>query len=165
MKESMVNQLSNYQVVNMEACHIDEVVEIENKSFKTPWSKDAFVSEIERNKCAKYRVLIIEDIDKNTNRVAAYGGLWHVVDEGHITNIAVHPDFRGRGLGAVIVEDMIACAKQMQISALTLEVRTGNITAINLYQKYGFKEIALRKNYYADTGEDAIIMWKNDIQD
>ena len=149
----------------MEACHIDEVVEIENKSFKTPWSKDAFVSEIERNKCAKYRVLMIGDGDENSNRIAAYGGLWHVVDEGHITNIAVHPDFRERGLGAAIVEDMIICARKMQISALTLEVRTGNTAALKLYKKYGFKEIALRKNYYADTGEDAIIMWKNDIQE
>lgn len=155
----MVSRLREYKIVDLTHTMLDEVLEIEQKSFKTPWSRDAFEAELDRNKCAHYRVLLAE------GRVAAYGGLWQIVDEGHITNIAVHPDFRGRGFGDAVVLDMTACAKSLGIVALTLEVRTGNVPAIGLYKKHGFEEIAIRKGYYADTGEDAIIMWKNDLTD
>lgn len=140
----------------MNLSHIDDVVAIEILSFKTPWSRDAFISEIVRNKCAIYRII------KAGERVIAYGGMWIMVDvyESHITNIAVHPEFRGRGIGNIIVEDLINCAETENIKSLTLEARKSNITAINLYSKFGFKEVGIRKDYYQDTGEDAIIMCK-----
>lgn len=141
----------------MEIYHVDEIVNIEELSFNTPWSKDAFISELERNKCAKYRVILFD------NKVVAYGGMWIVIDEAHITNIAVHPEYRGRGFGSEILNDLIETAKNNGILSMTLEVRTSNYKAIALYDKFGFKEKAIRKKYYQDTGEDAIIMWKHGL--
>lgn len=157
MIEGLVFVMTDYKAFDMDFCHIDDVLVIEQLSFKTPWSREAFEAELLRNKCARYRVLVKD------NRVIAYGGMWVVLDEAHITNIAVHPEFRGIGLGNAIVEELINEAKRSSISSMTLEVRAGNIPAINLYRKYGFIDAALRKNYYQDTGEDAIIMWKYDV--
>lgn len=137
--------------------HIDGIVTIENMSFKTPWTRDAFAYEFTRNKCARYIVILSDGM------VAAYGGMWLMIDEAHITNIAVHPEFRGAGIGNLLVENMVKLAKDEGASAMTLEVRRNNIPAINLYKKYGFIEAAIRKGYYQDTKEDAIIMWKYDI--
>lgn len=158
MKERLVFVMIDYTVHDMDISHIDDVVIIENLSFKTPWTKDAFMSEITRNKCAKYKVLIKD------NRVVAYGGMWVILDEAHITNIAVHPEYRGMGLGNTIMSELISLAVNNGVSAMTLEVRINNTAAINLYKKYGFIEEAVRKNYYQDTGEDAIIMWKYNMK-
>lgn len=158
MKESLVFVMIDYVVLDMDLSHIDDVIIIENLSFKTPWKKEDFVAELTRNICARYKVLIID------NRVVSYGGMWVLLDEAHITNIAVHPEYRGIGLGNVIVEQLIKEANKNNISSMTLEVRMNNISAINLYKKYGFIEEAVRKNYYQDTGEDAIIMWKYDMK-
>ena len=158
MKERLVFVMIDYVVLDMDLSHIDDVIIIENLSFKTPWKKEDFVAELTRNICARYKVLIID------NRVVSYGGMWVLLDEAHITNIAVHPEFRGIGLGNVIVEQLVKEAKENNISSMTLEVRVNNISAINLYKKYGFIEEAVRKNYYQDTGEDAIIMWKYNME-
>lgn len=158
MKERLVFVMIDYIVLDMNMSHIDDVVVIENLSFKTPWTRNAFAAELTRNKCAKYKVLMID------KRVVAYGGMWILLDEAHITNIAVHPEYRGMGLGNAIVEQLLIEAKKNGISSMTLEVRISNISAINLYKKYGFIEEAIRKNYYQDTGEDAIIMWKYDME-
>jgi ribosomal-protein-alanine N-acetyltransferase len=149
--------LSDFLIRDMKLEDIDDVVKIEHLSFKTPWTYEAFLSEITRNKVAKYRV-----IEKGT-RVIGYYGLWLLYGEGHITNIAVHPEFRGIGLGNMLLEDIINISRENKIHALTLEVRVSNTVAINLYKKYGFIEVARRKGYYSDTGEDAIIMWKYDL--
>jgi [ribosomal protein S18]-alanine N-acetyltransferase len=156
MRRSMVRQLNDFIISDMDIPNIEEVVNIEKLSFKIPWTREAYMMEIEKNKCAKYRVLLKE------GHVIAYGGMWIVVDEAHITNIAVHPDFRGKGYGNAIVEDLINLAGEFNISSMTLEVRVSNIPAIKLYSKYGFMEAALRKGYYADTNEDAIIMWRHE---
>lgn len=158
MKERLVFVMSDYSVLDMDLSHIDDVVVIENLSFKTPWSKDAFEAELTRNKCARYKVLMKD------NRIVAYGGMWVLLDEGHITNIAVHPEYRGMGLGNAIMEALIMEAKKNGITAMTLEVRMSNMAAINLYKKYGFIEEAVRKKYYQDTGEDALIMWKYNVE-
>ncbi len=158
MKERLVFVMIDYVVFDMDLSHIDDVIIIENLSFKTPWKKEDFVTELTRNICARYKVLIID------NRVVCYGGMWVLLDEAHITNIAVHPEYRGIGLGNVIVEQLIKESKKNNISSMTLEVRMNNISALNLYKKYGFIEEAVRKNYYQDTGEDAIIMWKYDME-
>ena len=86
--------------------------------------------------------------------------MWIIIDEGHITNIAVHTDYRGQGIGNAIVKSLIKIAKENNAIRMTLEVRTTNTAAIDLYKKYGFEVAGLRKNYYFDTGEDALIMWK-----
>ncbi|ABY91800.1 [SSU ribosomal protein S18P]-alanine acetyltransferase [Thermoanaerobacter thermohydrosulfuricus] len=136
---------------------VEEVLEIEKLSFSTPWSKEAFISEVTKNSCAKY---IVAEVD---NKIVGYGGFWVVVDEGHITNIAVHPEYRSKGIGSKIMEGLIDLAKKNGITAMTLEVRESNITAQHLYAKYGFRQLGRRKGYYQDNNEDAIIMWKYDL--
>lgn len=136
---------------------VEEVLEIEKLSFSTPWSKEAFISEVTKNSCAKY---IVAEVD---NKIVGYGGFWVVVDEGHITNIAVHPEYRSKGIGSKIMEGLIDLAKKNGITAMTLEVRESNITAQHLYAKYGFRQLGRRKRYYQDNNEDAIIMWKYDL--
>lgn len=138
----------------MELKDVDAVWEIEKLSFRTPWSRESFVEEMTVNQRARYVVAELGD------EVVGYGGMWLIVDEAHITNIAVHPDYRGQRIGERIVEAMIAAAHRESISSLTLEVRVRNTAAINLYKKLGFDEVGIRKGYYTDTGEDALIMWK-----
>jgi ribosomal-protein-alanine N-acetyltransferase len=145
--------LNEYIITDMKPEHIDDIECIEKLSFRTPWSKEALRAELSNN-CAVYRVLL------QGGRLAAYGGMWVIIDEAHITNIAVHPDYRGRGFGDAVLEDMIKCADKQNITAMTLEVRTSNMPAFNLYTKHGFAEAGRRKGYYSDTGEDAIIMWR-----
>jgi [ribosomal protein S18]-alanine N-acetyltransferase len=157
MRESRVRNVNNILNSDMKLEHIDDVLIIEKFSFKTPWTRDAFMMELTNNKCSLYRVLIYN------NKVVAYGGMWVLLDEGHITNIAVHPEYRGNGLGDKIVEDLIHAAKGKGVTSMTLEVRVSNISAINLYRKHGFADVAIRKGYYQDTNEDGIIMWKYDM--
>ncbi|WP_077369648.1 ribosomal protein S18-alanine N-acetyltransferase [Anaerosalibacter sp. Marseille-P3206] len=134
--------------------HIDDVIEIEKISFTTPWSKDSFVVEITQNMLAKY---VVAEAD---GKIVGYGGIWLIIDEGHITNIAVHKDYRGLGIGKKIIEGLIDVCSVRNIRAMTLEVRKSNEVAKNLYKQYGFKEYGIRPKYYADDNEDAIIMWK-----
>lgn len=133
---------------------IGQVCEIEKLSFTTPWSRKSFEDEITKNSLARY---IVAKVD---GKVAAYGGMWIVLDEGHITNIAVHPDYRGQKIGEKLVRVLLKTAKDNKAANVTLEVRASNKIARKLYNKLGFKDSGTRKGYYADTGEDAIIMWK-----
>lgn len=131
---------------------ISAVVEIEKESFATPWTPHAFRLEM-KNHLAVYRVVEVD------GRVAAYGGMWLILDEGHVTNIAVHPDFRGRHLGRKIMEVLMDEARQRKLLRMTLEVRKQNHVAIALYKDLGFLLAGIRPGYYQDTGEDALIMW------
>ncbi|MEG0640992.1 MAG: ribosomal protein S18-alanine N-acetyltransferase [Clostridium sp.] len=149
--------MDEYTIETMTIDNIDDVVEIENLSFSTPWSHNAFHLELTNNKNALYRAV------KINGKVIAYGGMWLLFDEVHVTNIAVHPEYKGCGYGNVIMGDMIDSARNAKMSAMTLEVRVSNTPAVNLYKKFGFVSVATRKGYYQDTKEDAIIMWNYDL--
>lgn len=139
---------------NMAIEDLERVMEIEMESFTTPWPWDSFLLEITKNKLARY---IVAEID---GLVVGYGGIWLIIDEGHITNIAVDKRYRGIGVGKKIIEGLIELCKNNSINSMTLEVRKSNIVAQKLYKKYGFVEAGIRPNYYSDDKEDAIIMWK-----
>ncbi|KOR26206.1 ribosomal protein S18-alanine N-acetyltransferase [Clostridium sp. FAM 1755] len=138
--------------------HIDGVMEIDNLSFSVPWSRNSYETEL-KNKFAKYIVVL----DKNTNKVLGFAGMWLIIDECHITNIAVHPNYRKLGVGNILMNEIIAICKEQNISGITLEVRESNTPAKNLYYKYGFKDSGIRKGYYADNNENALLMWKTDL--
>jgi ribosomal-protein-alanine N-acetyltransferase len=131
---------------------IPDVINIERKSFTTPWTHHAFRLEM-KNQLAVYRVAETDGI------ITAYGGMWLILDEAHVTNVAVHPDYRGRHLGRRIMESLMAEAIRRNLLRMTLEVRKMNEPAITLYKKMGFLMAGIRPGYYQDTGEDALIMW------
>jgi len=138
--------------------HLDQVVEIEQASYFAPWSRQVFSSEI-KNTFAHYIVALIN------GQVAGYGGMWLVLDEAQITNVAVHPDYRMNNIGKLLMLELIRRAALMGIFKMTLEVRPSNLVARHLYTALGFVEKGLRKKYYTDNNEDAIIMWKYDVRD
>jgi ribosomal-protein-alanine N-acetyltransferase len=142
------------KIAKMTVRHLDDVTRIENICFTVPWSKSDFKKELENNDFAHYFVA------ESEGKVVAYAGLWHIITEGHITNIAVLPDIRRSGVGSQLVLQLIEFAYAREMCGLTLEVNISNIAAQKLYIKHGFKPEGFRKEYYKDTKEDAIIMWK-----
>lgn len=142
------------EIVPMTGEHIDDVLMVEEACFSIPWTKKDFEREIYENKMAVYRVALLD------NQVIGYAGMWHVVNEGHITNVAVLEEHRREKAGSRLIEEMIQIAEQREMIGITLEVRISNLAAQRLYTKYGFRPEGFRKKYYADTGEDAVIMWK-----
>jgi len=135
---------------------IAHVMAIERISFPTPWSEEIFKSDLTENANSQYIVGIIN------GRIVAYGGIWIFGDIGHITTIAVLPELRGRGIGEETLVAIMAMGRQTGVLKFTLEVRANNKLAIQLYEKYGFKRIGIRKNYYKEEHEDAVVMWTGD---
>jgi [ribosomal protein S18]-alanine N-acetyltransferase len=136
---------------------LDEVVTIERASFGMPWSRGAFLYEIEQNRAARCWVL------RDDDRVVAYLCLWEIGDELHVTNIAVHPGLRRRGLARRLLGAILDDGRARGLRAVTLEVRPTNDEARTLYESFGFRVVGRRRGYYYDTGEDALIM-ESDLQ-
>lgn len=142
----------NYRLMKKE--DIEGVYDVEVSAFKDPWSISSITNEYKNNLS---RYIVAEDED---GRILGYMGAWYIIDEAHITNVAVHSDARGRGIGNKLVEYFIEMCKKDNICSMTLEVRNSNLVAQGLYKKYGFIPGGVRKEYYSDNREDAIIMWK-----
>ncbi len=132
----------------------DAIHEIECLCFPDPWSLESIAYELEENPMALYAVAEIG------GQVVGYAGLWWIEDEGHITNVAVRPDFRDRHIATEIVGVLLEHTEQQGIRAFTLEVRRSNEAAKRLYEKFGFRVEGERKNYYRHEKEDALIMWR-----
>ena len=131
---------------------VDQVAEIEQATFARPWSRESFRQELERNVAARYLVAETE------GRVAGYAGAWVILDESHITNIAVKEAFRGRGIGKQLTRALLQYLSNLGASYATLEVRVSNERAQNLYKGLGFVSVGKRKRYYEDNQEDAWLM-------
>ena len=142
------------EIVPMAEEHIDGVVTLEEATFSIPWTRADFEREVRENTMAIYYVALMD------GRVVGYAGMWHVVTEGHITNVGVLEEVRCEGIGSMLMEKLIEKALEKEMTGITLEVRMGNRPAQALNHKYSFKAEGIRKNYYADTKEDAMIMWK-----
>ncbi len=130
----------------------DAVVLVEQASFSVPWSRKSFWEEAANERT--FYLLAIEG-----TQVIGYAGTWILDDEAQITNVAVLPEYRKKGVGSKIMEELIREAKNRGAVRMTLEVRPSNSQAIALYQKFGFKDYGRRPHYYLDNGEDAVIMW------
>lgn len=140
----------------IELMNIDNVFgasEVEKRCFTDPWSTELLQKELD-NPLSYY--IVINDLDK----VVAYAGFWNIIDDAQIMNVAVLPEYRGLGIGNMLMENLIEKAQQNHMKTMSLEVRVSNNTALNLYTKYGFNIEGTRKNYYKDNNEDAHIMWK-----
>lgn len=144
------------EVVEMTAEQLDDIMQIEQQCFAIPWTRKSMEGELERvsRGMAYYYVGLVD------GKVAGYGGMWHVVTEGHVTNIAVDEKYRRMGIADAIVSKMLETADKKEMLGVTLEVRVSNLAAIALYKKHGFNMEGIRKEYYEDNREDAYIMWK-----
>jgi ribosomal-protein-alanine N-acetyltransferase len=129
-----------------------EVQRIEEASFSTPWPENAYRSELMTNRLASYLVA------RAAGRIVAYGGMWLMVDEAHITTFAVHPAWRRQRIGERLLLAFFDLARDRHAREATLEVRLSNLAARRLYEKYGFRPVRLRPRYYSDNNEDALIM-------
>ena len=132
---------------------IDQVYEIEKSAFTLPWTKESFHYEMTNNDHAYY---VLAETEKG---IVGYCGMWLILDESHVTNIAILPDERGKKLGERLMKKAIEIAKDQGAVLMTLEARVSNHVAQNLYRKLGFQNGGIRKRYYTDNLEDALVMW------
>jgi len=148
----------DFSVAPMTTADIAAVMRIERASFSTIWPSDAFYNELSTNKLAHYFV------GRCQERVVAYGGIWVILEDSHVTTLAVEPDYRGRGFGEVLLLRLIDEAIERNAAWLTLEVRESNVVAQQLYRKYGFTTVTMRSGYYSDDNESALIMWAGSLR-
>lgn len=132
--------------------HLDQILRLEHLCFAAPWSRAAYAAEFDEESLAHYLGVWQED------DLIAFGGFWQIMDEGHIVNVATHPDFRRLGLAQTLITQMMAACQALGGAAMTLEVRENNFAARRLYEKLGFVSSGIRPRYY-DNGENAVIMW------
>ena len=140
----------NYEMAPLSKEMLPELLSLEQACFSRPWTKAMFEGELE-NIAAIYRVIL------RKGQPVAYMGMWVVADEGQITNVAVHPDHRRKGLAVQLIDFFINFSREKQLAFLTLEVRAQNQAAIYLYEKMGFQVVGRRKGYY-EGKEDALLM-------
>ncbi|MGO9557702.1 MAG: ribosomal protein S18-alanine N-acetyltransferase [Acidimicrobiales bacterium] len=145
-------------IVPMRRRHLKSVVAIEQQVFPTPWSLSLYLSELTMGGTRAYVVAI------SGNEVVGYAGLMLAVGEGHITTIGVSPRWQRHGIGRRLLLELAETARKRGAEDLTLEVRVTNTGAQALYHQFGFAPAGIRKNYYAEVNEDALIMWAHDIQ-
>lgn len=138
---------------SMTMADIPHIVAIEQEAFSSPWTTEAFTNELMNNLFARYMIMEYE------GQVIGYGGMWIIMDEAHVTNIAVQVDYRGQGLGNCLLGELQRTAVFFGAVKMTLEVRPSNEIAQRLYRKYGFEPAGIRPKYYSDNNEDALIMW------
>lgn len=154
----MQTNLEKIFIKKMTADDIDGVIAIESSAYgEHHWSKESFLNEI-GNELARYYVLYTENGD-----LAGYAGCWHILEEAHITTIAISPNYRRRKFGEALLKRIVDDCYLEKIKYITLEVRVSNDAAINLYSKYGFTSFGTRKGYYQNNNEDALIMWTKNI--
>ena len=147
--------------------HIPQVAEIEKQSFSMPWSKAAFLESFSYDHAVFLVAVDYEPADKGCEayadpckaRVAGYIGMYKVLNEGDITNIAVSPEYRGKGIGLSLMNALKELARNKNIGNLILEVRESNHTAIHLYERAGFLPVGIRRNFYEKPVENAIVMY------
>ena len=137
---------------------IEQVYRIECSCFTQPWSVESLIGELVRNDIAYYVVAEADGV------IVGYAGIWVMFDEAHMTNIAVIPEYRRMGVATNIILNMMRYAARKGAERMTLEVREFNFKAQNLYASLGFKKVGIRRKYYSDTGENAFILWNDDIK-
>ncbi len=139
----------------MTANDVEAVYAIELATFPTPWTLDSFHYEMRENQYAHYIVA------ENEAGIIGFCGMWLVIDAAQITNVAVVESARGQGIGEALMKEAIRVAQEAKMEVMSLEVRVTNNVAQNLYRKLGFQDGGIRKGYYTDNGEDALVMWVN----
>lgn len=151
--------MANIEFYRMVQEDADGVARVEAACMPVPWSRQSFWEEASHTD-AYY--LIARDVDRD-NLIVAYAGCWVLANEGHITNVAVDPDYQGQGLGRKLMNELTSRVKALGVDSMTLEVRPSNIVAINLYTSLGFRSVGQRPKYYTNPVEAAEIMWNTKL--
>ena len=144
---------THWQIRRMETADLDLLADLEKRCFSIPWSRDMIADELSNDR-ALYLVAEWE------GKLLGYAGSWVIFDEGHITNVAVDPQARRQGVGRHLLGALLEGLAGAGVTAATLEVRRGNTAAISLYKSFGFSVEGVRRGYYQDNNEDALVMWK-----
>lgn len=158
----MAEDTKNIIIRPMTIHDVPQVHAIEKATFTMPWSMVAFQYELLNNHLSKYYVMAERDEQgpiPGSDQVIGYLGFWFVIDEAHITTLAISADYQGYGYGNKFLAFALETARLNKIEQISLEVRVSNEKAIGLYKKFGFKEAGIRRKYYTDNDEDAIVMW------
>jgi ribosomal-protein-alanine N-acetyltransferase len=137
--------------------HLSDVLRIEEAAYPRPWSAALFQGELAQRRSRRYTVAMVGPM------VVGYAGLMIVGDDGHVNTLTVDPTWQRRRVGALLLLDLALASPPLGVSHLTLEVRVGNAPAQALYRRFGFAPLGVRKNYYSETGEDALVMWAREI--
>ena len=145
------------EIDTMMMADLDQVMEIEQASFSMPWSRWMFERELEEREHSHFLTV------RRRSKVLGYIGCWIALGEAHIVTIAVRSDFRREGVGSVLMASALTLAMRLGANRATLEVRVTNLPAQRLYRNFGFEIAAMRKRFYYDTGEDAYVMWIQDL--
>ena len=151
--------MANIEFYRMVQEDADGVARVEAACMPVPWSRRSFWEEASHTD-AYY--LIARDVDRD-NLIVAYAGCWVLANEGHITNVAVDPDYQGQGLGRRLMNELTSRVKALGVDSMTLEVRPSNTVAINLYTSLGFRSVGQRPKYYTNPVEAAEIMWNTKL--
>lgn len=146
----------SFRVEPLREDDVRAIFQLEKLSNPAPWSEESLRAEF-KNGQAKYFGAW------QGKELVGFAGYWAIVDEAHITNVAVHPEQRRKGIGRELVREILADAKSRKLKCATLEVRAGNVAAITLYEKFGFVHCGIRKRYYPNNHEDAVIMWLHSL--
>lgn len=151
--------MTEFKVREMTHGDIDDILQIEELCYGAHhWSRESFITEL-NNPISSYRCVCID------GKCVGYMGIWKIMDEAHVTNLSVHPQYQNKKLAHRLLLNSIQECYSNKIKYITLEVRVSNDRAIHLYEKFGFKSLGLRKKYYQDNNEDALIMWSENIFD
>lgn len=154
----MEKDVLEIKILPMEKNQVDDVALIEEQAYGDHhWSKSSFYGELSNDLAHYYSVV------DNDNNLLGYAGTWRVLDEAHITTIAVKPELQRKKIGEALLNRILQDCYKNEVKYITLEVRVSNKPAINLYEKYGFKSLGTRKGYYQNNNEDALIMWTENI--
>jgi ribosomal-protein-alanine N-acetyltransferase len=148
-----VSELTQIRFDHLEESHLDGILEIEAEAYPEPWTRGMFRDEIHNHR-SMFLVATFGD------EMVGYAGYWLVLDEAHITTVVVRDSYRGRGVGRQLFKHLIEVARMAGANMATLEVRTSNKPARELYSSFNFRPVGIRKGYYPKTKEDAIVMLK-----
>ena len=152
------SQARRFEIVPMRAADLDEVMEIERRSFTAPWSRRVFLEELEREWAH------LDVVRERGGGIVAFCNHWLVRDEVHVLNLATHPEARRQGHAARLMRHVVEFARAHKCRYVTLEVRRSNTAALRLYERLGFRVTAMRPHYYTKPEEDALILWRDGLE-
>lgn len=150
---------SNLEIQSLTHKHLSALLQLDQACFGGLWTLDAYERELDSP-----NTVLLGSIFPNSLELSGMGCFWSILDEAHITILAVHPQYQSQGLGQALLFSLLKAAYEHGLERATLEVRPSNVGAITLYQKFGFKTAGRRRRYYKDNDEDALILWLGDIQ-